>query len=49
MKKLARWIALAVLVAWLVSDPAAAAHAAHGAIGWLTHAASALSTFASNL
>jgi hypothetical protein len=49
VKKLARWIALAVLAAWLIANPAAAATATQHIIAALTHAAGALSTYAARL
>lgn len=45
VKKVASWALIAVVVMWLVKDPSGAAQLAHQAIGALSHAASALTSF----
>lgn len=49
MKKLTRYALLAVLVAWIVTDPASAALAAHKIVAMLGEAAHSLSTLASGI
>ena len=49
MKKLIRWLMIAVAVIWVVQDPSAAAHLAHQVLSWLTSAAHSLSTLAAGL
>ncbi len=39
MKKLVRYLALALLVVWAVQDPNGAAALAQALIGWFAHAA----------
>jgi hypothetical protein len=49
IKKLAWYAFLAVVAIWIVNDPAGASNLAHQGFGFLGHAASSLSTIASNL
>jgi hypothetical protein len=49
MKKLARYALIAVLVAWIISDPASAAALAHKLTAMFGEAARSLSTLASGL
>ncbi len=49
MKTLLRWVVLAVVVVWVVQDPASAASLAHTAWSWLTHAGQSLSKLTGNL
>lgn len=49
MKKLIRWLVVALVAVWVFQDPAGAAALAHHAITGLTHAAHSLSTLASGL
>ena len=49
MKKAARLLIIAVVVAWVVQNPAAAAQLAHHAGSWLSQAGHALTTLTSNL
>lgn len=49
MKKLARYALIAVLIAWIVTDPATAAAAAHKLLAMLGEAAHSMSTLASGL
>jgi hypothetical protein len=49
VKKIARWVGIAVLVAWAVQNPDSAAHLAHQAMTWLSHAGHSLTTLTGNL
>ena len=49
MKKLARWILIAVAALWVYQDPGGAAILVHHLMGALTHAAQSLSQLASGL
>jgi hypothetical protein len=49
MKKLARYALIAVLVAWIITDPASAAALAHKLTAMLGQAAHSLSTLAGGL
>ncbi|HEY1914686.1 MAG TPA: hypothetical protein VGH27_03835 [Streptosporangiaceae bacterium] len=49
VKKLAWYAFLIVVALWVINDPAGASNLAHQAFQGLGHAASSLSTIASNL
>jgi hypothetical protein len=49
IKKLAWYAFLAVVILWLINDPAGAANLAHQGMHGLSHAASSLSAIASGL
>ena len=49
MKKAARLLIIAVVVAWVVQNPAAAAQFAHHAASWFGQAGHALTTLTRNL
>jgi hypothetical protein len=49
VKKVVKYLALALLAVWVVQDPNGAAALAQVIIGWFAHAAHSLSTLASNI
>ena len=49
MKKAVRWLITAVLVIWVVNNPAAVAQFAHHAGAWLSRAGQSLTTLTRNL
>jgi hypothetical protein len=49
MKKLARYALVAVLITWIITDPASAAALAHKLTAMLGEAARSMSTLASGL
>jgi hypothetical protein len=49
VKKLIRWPVVIVLVVLVIQNPGGAAHLAHRAMTGISHAAHALTTFASGL
>jgi hypothetical protein len=49
VKKIIRWLVIAVVVVWVIQDPDGAAALAHQAMTGLTHAAHSLSRLAGAL
>jgi hypothetical protein len=49
VKKLIRWLVIAVVAVWVFEDPSGAAALAHHALSGLTHAAHSLSSLAAGL
>jgi hypothetical protein len=49
LTRIAGWALVAFAIYYLVTDPAGAAGVVQGILGWLQHAASSLSSFATQL
>jgi hypothetical protein len=49
VKKAVRWLVIAVVVVWVIQDPAGATALAHRAVAALAHAAHSIAVLASGL
>ena len=49
MKKALKWVVMAGLVAWVVQNPASAAHLVRHVLTWLSQAGHALTTLTGHL